>query len=84
MIHLAFALRNPWSRRHEIAAEKVITVSTNKTIEVALYKNSCLVEFSFTITGFSQDHVGFSADIGLVGYNVDFTFYDNRHCIERT
>jgi hypothetical protein len=84
MIYIGFALRNPWLRRHEIIVNKTIKVTKNKTIEVALYRNACLFEFSFGITSFKQDHTGFNFDVGLVGYNFEFEFYDNRHYHERT
>ena len=83
MIYIGFALRNPWLKRHEIIVDKAITVTENKTIEVALYRNTCLFEFSFGITSFKQDHAGFNFDIGLFGYNFEFIFYDNRHYDEK-
>lgn len=79
MLYIGFALRNPFSRRHQIVLDKTISVSKNKSIEIGLYKNNNIFEFGFGITGFKQDHAGFHFDVGLLGYNVDFIFYDNRH-----
>lgn len=84
MIYIGFALRNPWLQRHQTIASRVISVTKNKTIEIGLYKNNCIFECSFGITGFKHDHAGFSFDIGLLGYDFDFIFYDNRHYNERT
>lgn len=83
MLYLSFSLRNPWSNVHRMIYNRFWKVSKNKTIEVGLYRNSCILEFSFGITNFKQDHAGFSFDIGLLGYNLDLTFYDNRHYNER-
>jgi hypothetical protein len=79
MIFIGFALRNPWSQRFSIIFDKAFAISKNKSIEISLYKNNCIIEGSFSITGFKQDHAGFSFDLGLFGYNLDFIFYDNRH-----
>lgn len=84
MIYISFALRNPWLNRHENIVNKTIEVTKNKTIEVGLYRNTCIFEFAFGITSFKQDHAGFNFDIGFFGYWFDFTFYDNRHYDERT
>ena len=79
MIFIGFALRNPWSQSFDIVFYKAFAISKNKSIEISLYKNNCIVEGSFGITGFKQDHAGFSFDLGLFGYDLDFIFYDNRH-----
>lgn len=82
MIYIGFALRNPWSqRRHEIVVDKIINISKNKSAEVALYRNNGIFEFSFNVTGFKDNHTGFSFDVGLFGYDLEFIFYDNRHSI---
>lgn len=79
MIYFGFAIRNPFSRRHEILKDWVFKVSKNKSIEVGLYKNNSIIGGSFGITGMQQDHKGFHFDIELLGYQIDFIFYDNRH-----
>jgi len=84
MLYIGFALRNPWLQGYQVLANKVIAVSQHKTIEIALYKNNCIFECSFSVTGFRQNHAGFSFDFGLFGYDFDFMFYDNRHYDERT
>jgi hypothetical protein len=84
VIFLGLALRNPWSTRFQHVAERVIAVSKNKTIELGLYKDNCIFECSFGITGFKQDHAGVRFNIGLLGYTFDFTFYHKGHYSERT
>ena len=83
MIYIGFALRNPWARRFELVFDKSYPVTQNKTFEVALYRNTCIVEFGFTITSFKQDHSGIRFDIGIAGYNIEFSFSDNRHYDQR-
>ena len=82
MIYIGFVIRNPFSQNSQnfrLIKDKVITVSKNKTIEVGIYKTNAIIGGSFGITGFKQDHAGFSFDIELFGYQLDFIFYDNRH-----
>lgn len=83
MIYIGFAIRNPFTQRHQQVKDWVISVSQHKTIELGIYRNNAIIGGSFSITGFKQDHAGFSFDIELLGYNLDFTFYDNRHYEER-
>lgn len=83
MLYIGLAIRNPWSSRHVMITDKVISISKNKTVEIGIYKNNCIFEFSFGVTGIKQNHAGFNFDIGLFGYNLDFIFYDNRHYDER-
>lgn len=84
MIYIGFALRNPWSQRFDTIINNAIAVTQNKTIEIAVYKNNCIFEFGFGITGFRQDHAGFNFDIGVFGCNFELIFCDNRHYSERT
>lgn len=83
MIYIGFAIRNPFQQLHRMVKDWVIPVTKNKTIEVGLYRTNAIVGGSFGITGFKQDHVGFNFDIDLLGYTLDFIFYDNRHYDER-
>lgn len=83
MLYLGFSLRNPFSQRHRVIRDWVFPVADNKTVEIGIYKNNSIIGGSFSITGFKQDHAGFSFDVELLGYNLDFTFYDNRHYEQR-
>ena len=79
MLYIGFAIRNPFSQRHDMVVTKTVQVSKNKSFEVGIYRNSSIIGGSFCITGFKQDHAGFSFDIELLGWCLDFIFYDQRH-----
>ena len=79
MFYAGFVLRNPWSNRFSVVKEKTISISTNKAVEVGIYRNNAILGGSIGITAFNQDHAGFSLDIELLGWNFDFIFYDKRH-----
>jgi len=79
MIYIGFVLRNPFTQRFNIVKDWVINVSKNFTIEVGIYKTNAIIGGSFGITGLKQDHRGFNFDLELLGYQLDFIFYDNRH-----
>jgi hypothetical protein len=84
MIYIGFAIRNPFKRLHKQIKDWIIPVTKNKTIEIGIYRNTNIIEGSFSVTGFKQDHAGFSFDIGFLTWQLDFMFYDNRHYNERT
>jgi hypothetical protein len=79
MIYLGFLLRNPFCHRHQIIRDWVFKLSKNQTIEIAVYKNNTLIGGSLSVTSYNQDHRGFSFDIELLGYQLEFLLYDNRH-----
>lgn len=80
MIYLNFNLRYPrWTERFAtIRTWHGPTPFPNKYWEIQIIKNENLIrlEFEFTI---KQDHAGANLELGLFGYEVHFTFYDNRH-----
>lgn len=79
MIYFGFVIRNPfWNNRFDLVSNKLIPVTTNKSIEIDITKGSGIIGGSLSITA-RQDHAGFSFDIDLLGYNLFFIFYDNRH-----
>ncbi len=79
MISVNFNLRNPWGNEFKNLWNCVYdTPFANKYIELEIYKDSSLVSFMFNWT-VRQSHGGVDLDIGLLGYNVHFQFYDNRH-----
>jgi len=84
MLYIGFVIRNPFSRRHEMVTTKVVRVTKNKSFEIGIYRNSSIIGGSFGIDSFKQDHAGFSFDIELLGWNLDFMFYDNRHYDEKS
>lgn len=79
MIYLNINLRNPWGANFESLWHKAgDTFVKNKSWEVQVIKcdNWFRIEFGFTI---QQDHAGVNLELGLFGYEVHFTLYDNRH-----
>lgn len=82
MIYIAFSVSNPFSRFFSSVKDFVIPVSTHKTIDLSIYRITTIVGFSFSVSGSKQDHAGFSFSFELLGYGIDFHFYDNRHYSE--
>lgn len=79
MLHINFALSNPWSRRFSCVYNTFIPLTENKGIEYGVYKDASIIRVSFGITVGKRDHAGFDFSIGMFGYSFDFVFYDNRH-----
>jgi len=80
MIYFNFNLRNPWwsDRFKNIWWKSGATYFKNKFWELQIIKSDNLfrLEFGFTVR---QDHAGTNLEFGLFGYEIHFTFYDNRH-----
>ncbi len=80
MIYFNVNIRNPyWAERFKNIWWKAGgTLLKNKFWEVQILKNDNLfrLEFGFTVR---QDHAGLNLELGLLGYEIHFTFYDNRH-----
>ena len=80
MIYFNINIRNPWwvERFKNIRNWHGSTPFHNKYWEVQIIKNDNLLrcEFEFTVR---QDHAGANLELGLLGYEIHFTFYDNRH-----
>ncbi len=80
MIYFNFNIRNPWGT-DQFANVKCWHGSTpikNKYWEIQIIKcyNLIRCEFEFNIR---QDHAGINLELGLLGYEIHFTIYDNRH-----
>lgn len=79
MINFNFSISNPWYC--PFGTIKFWTGKTpfaNKFWEFELYRNSSLlnVAFGFTVR---QSHAGLNVELGLLGFNANFTLCDNRH-----
>jgi hypothetical protein len=78
MIHLEFALHNPWSERWQNIKVFHKAITKNKSIELQCMKTndiiSCIVNFTIR-----QDHAGLNTYLALFGYSIKFSFHDNRH-----
>lgn len=79
MIHCSFAISNPWATRFDAIKVFCCAVTTNKSLEIGLYKTTAIIGASVDITVGKRDHKGFRFGIDLLGYMVDINFYDNRH-----
>jgi len=79
MISLSFNLSNPWSSRWTNVWSKTYdTPFEHKFLELEVIKDSSIVSLMFRLTT-NQSHGGLFIEVGLVGYSVNFNFYDNRH-----
>lgn len=78
MIHINFNIRNPWSNRFDNLKCWSEKVFENKAIEFEILKTTDIIDFSIDITH-RQSHAGFRLELGLLGYNMSFHFYDTRH-----
>lgn len=80
MIYFNFNIRHPgwWERFNNIKCWAGETFVKYKYWEIQVIKNDNLlrVEFEWTI---KQDHAGVNLELGLFGYEIHATIYDNRH-----
>jgi hypothetical protein len=79
MIRLNFTISYPWSRRFQNL--KVWYGSTPfkyKSWEIEILKTNCIVAVEFHLT-YLRDHAGLHIGVGLLGYEIHFRFYDERH-----
>ena len=80
MIYFNVNIRHPgWTERFKnIKVWHGKTPIPNKFWEVQIIENDNLlrVEFEFTV---KQDHAGVNLELGVLGYEIHFTLYDNRH-----
>ena len=80
MIYFNFNIRKPgwWDRFTNIKCWTGNTPFKHKSWEVQVIKNNNLLRLEFGVTT-QQDHAGANLELGLIGYEIHFTFYDNRH-----
>jgi hypothetical protein len=80
MIYFNVTIRNPywWDRFKNIKWWHGATPVKNKFWEVQVTKTAELFRIEFEVTTM-QDHAGINLELGLLGYGVTFTLYDNRH-----
>jgi hypothetical protein len=87
MIVITFAIQNPyfqsWKSFKNIRNWHGSTPFKNKYWEFELLKNGCIVEFDFTVRT-RCDHAGTTLGLGLFGYSINATLYDNRHWDHKT
>ena len=79
MIDIKFSIVNPSSDRFEnIKCWFGNTPFKHKYWELQVMKDNDIIAIDFRVTT-RQDHAGVDLWLGLVGYAVNFKFYDNRH-----
>jgi len=80
MIYFNINIRNPkwWNRFENIKYWAGDTLIKHKFWEVQIIKNDNLLRVEFGVTT-QQDHAGINLELGLLGYEIHFTIYDNRH-----
>lgn len=79
MLSIHFNIRNPWSSRLETVKQfHGKTWFANKFWDLEFQRTADLISLSISITH-RQSHAGFNFDLGLLGYNMTFDFYDQRH-----
>ena len=79
MIFLSLSLSNPFSNRYSVVYDKTgKTWNPHKFWDLSICKRSSIIGFTFDFT-MRQDHAGFSLEIELFGWSIEYRFYDNRH-----
>jgi hypothetical protein len=79
MINLAFGLANPFSKRFSIVYEKSgKTWIPYKFWEFNVYKTNIIIDFRIRYI-IREDHAGLEIILGLLGWSVEYRFYDSRH-----
>jgi hypothetical protein len=80
MIYFNINIRNPkwWNRFESLWNKFGTTPFEHKFWEVQFIKSPELfrVEFNWNV---QEDHAGIRLELGLLGYQLDLSFYDNRH-----
>jgi hypothetical protein len=79
MIYFGFNITAPRCNRFEnLWSRTYNTPFKNKHIELEIIKDASIASFSFKLAHWT-DHGGLYVDLGLLGYNFSFNFYDSRH-----
>jgi hypothetical protein len=78
MIYFNFTLKNPFSQRWEISSTKNGLLGKNKAWEFNTYKTAHIICIDFR-WDFKTDHAGVQLVLGLLGRDLELTFYDRRH-----
>jgi hypothetical protein len=79
MIDIKFSFVYPASDRFEsIKCWFGSTPFKHKYWEIQVMKDNDIIAVDFRVTT-RQDHAGVDLWLGLIGYAVNFKFYDNRH-----
>lgn len=84
MISIQFNLRVPGSNRfRNIRCWHGTTPFAHKFWEVQIYKSADILDIFLRVLH-KQDHAGIQTGLGLLGFNIEFQIYDNRHWNDET
>jgi len=85
MINLQFNLRIPGSSRFKNIKcwHSSMPVVKNKFWEIQVYQSADIFDLFLRITR-KESHSGMHIDTGLLGFNLEFQIYDNRHWNKET
>lgn len=81
MINFSFNLVNPFSDPSKF---KTVYTTSSKTWnphkfwDFSICKDSSIIRLTFDFT-IKEDHAGFGFDFAILGWGIDFRFYDHRH-----
>jgi hypothetical protein len=81
MILFKFHLTNPWVKDgFKSLWSKTWKISKNKNFEIDInfyFRDFFTIEIDFSPIG--KDHGGINIEVSLLGFTVNFNFYDSRH-----
>ena len=79
MINFRFSLTNPWWNRFQsVYWTAGGTPIKHKFWELQIMKSDDIISVDMRIST-RCDHAGLDLWLGLLGYSINFNFYDNRH-----
>jgi len=78
MFDIGFGIEWPWGHRWDVLVTKSWSLTTNKALDINVYRNLVLLEARFEVCH-AQDHAGATVWLGLLGFNLEIKFYDKRH-----
>lgn len=79
MINISFNLSNPWSSRWQNLWNGTCnTPFKNKHVELEVIKDTSIISVAFHLST-QCSHGGLRAELGILGYSLNFNFHDNRH-----
>jgi hypothetical protein len=78
MISLTLNIANPFSERFENVYNRAIKITEHKSAEFEVIKDNSIISFVLKLTT-RQSHGGIYLSMGLLGWDISFQLYDNRH-----
>jgi len=83
MFNITLMLHNPFAKEllHNNLFNKVRSYG-NKVVELNLYRTATLLTFDMSLWLRGDHRPEFYFSLGLLGFNIEFSFYDKRHFSE--